>query len=65
VDPLIVVIGGGLFALLLILSLRPLPGLRDAAVLVEAARGARGRRGSEGRDGQSESARALGEDTGD
>jgi hypothetical protein len=65
VDPLVVVIGGGLLALLLVLSLRPLPGLRDAAVLVEAARGARVRRGSEGRDGQSEATRALGEDSGD
>lgn len=62
-DPLVVVIGGGLLALLLILSLRPLPGLRDAAVLVEAARGAKGRRGSEGWDGESEAARLPGGDT--
>ncbi len=63
-DPLVVVIGGGLLALLLILSLRPLPGLRDAAVLVQAARGARAGAGRRG-DGQSEAARAIGEETED
>ncbi len=55
-DPLVIVIGGVLLALLLILSLRPLPGLRDAAVLVEAARGTKGKRCLEGCDGQSEAA---------
>jgi hypothetical protein len=66
VDPsVVVVVGGVLLALLLILSLRPLPELRDAAVLVEAARGAKGGRSSDGTGGESEANQAPGEDTQD
>ncbi len=64
-DPLVVVVGGALLALLLVLSLRPLPGLRDAAVLVTAARGPKDGRGADGRDGESPAGTAPAEDTQD
>lgn len=64
-DPLIVVVGGLLLALLLVLSRRPLPGLRDAAVLVDAARASSNRGRARRGDGASTADTPREEDTQD
>ncbi len=64
-DPLLVVVGGLLLALLLVLSRRPLPGLRDAAILVEAARAPRNRGRLRRCDGESAAEMPHEEDTED
>jgi len=63
VDPLVALIIALLLALLIVLARRPLPGLRDAAILVEAARRPRDRR--HGSDGESPARSDPDEDTGE